>query len=191
MFFKQAPNCFRRFWWILEVWLLVLKWLFFAVFPSLVAGVAFLHSVIVVDNLATSCAADHNLVILLHKNPGYHSVTFHLTLLLGRAMSKCLWSLWNIYLQVMVVDLVSSAFCWLFVCLFPFGQFTCITIAGSWFWNVIRVIMTPCVQATWMLGFSHLWLFGLLNGHGMVGFAGTCWLFVCSMNLVNSHVSQL
>jgi hypothetical protein len=36
-------------------------------FPSLVAGVAFLHSVIVVENLATSCAADHNLVILLHK----------------------------------------------------------------------------------------------------------------------------
>ena len=71
----------------------MLKWLFFAVFPSLVAGVAFLHSVIVVDNLATSCAADHTLVILLHKNPGYHSVTFHLKLLLGRAMSKCLWSL--------------------------------------------------------------------------------------------------
>lgn len=40
---------------------------FSAFFPSLVAGAALLHSVIVVDNLATSCGADHNLVIYFTK----------------------------------------------------------------------------------------------------------------------------
>lgn len=44
--------------------------------------------------------------------------------------------------------------------------------------------MTPCLQATSMLGFSHLWLFGL-NGYGMLGFAGTCWLFACSIWLIH------
>lgn len=86
----------------------------------------------------------------------------------------------------------ASCGCWscffcilLIVCLsVPFGQFTCITIAGSWFWNLIWVIMTPCVQATSMLGFSHLWLVGL-NGYGMLGFAGTCWLFVCCIWLIH------